>query len=110
MSYVAMVYNPPPDKPKPSVPVPSAEPAGGLPVPGYQPVPETTAAADALPGKLHGSKSKPATMQARYLSGLYDLDELGVQLRRQAAQVGMEQAQQWIALSDAGSGLDWALA
>ena len=45
-------------------------------------------------------------MQARYLSGLYDLDELGLQLRRQAAQVGMEQAQQWIALSDAGSGLE----
>ena len=103
MSYVAMVYNPPPEKPKPAEPAP---PAVGLPVPGYQPVPETTAAADALPGKLQGSKPKPAKMQARYLSGLYDLEELGLQLRRQAAQVGMEQAQQWLALSDAGNGLE----
>src|SRR5207253_9158175 len=100
MSYVAMVYNPPPEKPKP------AEPAVGLPVPGYQPVPETTAAADALPGKLQGSKPKPRKMQARYLSGLYELDALGLQLRQQAAQVGMEKAQQWIALSDAGNGLE----
>src|SRR5207247_8251900 len=103
MSYVAMVYNPPPEKPAPAAP---AQPAVGLPVPGYQPVPETTAAADALPGRVSGSKPKPARMQARYLSGLYDLEELGLQLRRQAAQVGMEQAQQWLALSDAGNGLE----
>src|SRR5262249_15228809 len=45
-------------------------------------------------------------MQARYLAGLYDLDELGLQLRRQAAQVGMEAAEVWIALSDGGSGLE----
>lgn len=43
---------------------------------------------------------------ARYLAGLYTLDELGEQLRRQAAQVGMEDAQQWIALSDGGNGLE----
>lgn len=42
----------------------------------------------------------------RYLAGLYTLEELGTQLRRQAAQVGMEAAQQWIALSDAGNGLE----
>jgi hypothetical protein len=42
----------------------------------------------------------------RYLAGLYTLDELGRQLRRQAAQVGMEAAEQWIALSDGGSGLE----
>src|SRR5262249_14488745 len=42
----------------------------------------------------------------RYLAGLYDLDELGLQLRRQAAQVGMEAAEVWIALSDGGSGLE----
>jgi len=100
MSYVALVYNPPPEKDKP------AEPAAGPSVPPYQPVPETAAAADALPGKPQGSKPRPATMQSRYLSGLYDLDELGLQLRRQAAQVGMEQAQQWLALSDAGNGLE----
>jgi hypothetical protein len=43
---------------------------------------------------------------ARYLAGLYALDELGEQLRRQAAQVGMDRAEQWIALSDGGNGLE----
>jgi len=42
----------------------------------------------------------------RYLAGFYDLDELGLQLRRQAAQVGMGAAEQWIALTDAGNGLE----
>lgn len=42
----------------------------------------------------------------RFLSGLYDLDELGLQLRRQAAQVGWDEAQQQLALSDAGNGLE----
>jgi len=43
---------------------------------------------------------------SRYLAGLYTLDQLGEQMRRQAAQVGMGRAQQWIALSDGGSGLE----
>lgn len=47
-----------------------------------------------------------ATMQARYLSGLYTLEELGVLLRRQAGQVGMNHAEQWIGLSDGGNGLE----
>jgi hypothetical protein len=42
----------------------------------------------------------------RYLSGLYDLDELSLQLRRQAAQVGWDDAEQQIVLSDGGSGLE----
>ena len=42
----------------------------------------------------------------RYLAGLYTLEELGPQLRRQAAQVGMDAAQQWIALTDGGGGLE----
>jgi hypothetical protein len=46
------------------------------------------------------------TMQARYLSGLYSLEELGLQMRRQAAQVGMEGAELWIGLSDGGNGLE----
>jgi hypothetical protein len=49
--------------------------------------------------------SKPCA-GVRYLAGLYTLDELGVQMRRQAAHVGMDQAEQWIALSDGGNGLD----
>jgi hypothetical protein len=44
--------------------------------------------------------------QARYLAGLERLHELGEPLRRQAAHVGMERAQRWIALSDGGSGLE----
>jgi hypothetical protein len=42
----------------------------------------------------------------RYLAGLTTLDKLGDQLRRQAAQVGMNDVEQWIALSDAGSGFE----
>jgi hypothetical protein len=42
----------------------------------------------------------------RYLAGFYGLDELGSQLRRQAAQVGWDDAEQQIALSDGGSGLE----
>jgi hypothetical protein len=46
------------------------------------------------------------SMQARYLSGLYTLEELGELLRRQAGQVGMNNAEQWIGLSDGGNGLE----
>ncbi len=49
--------------------------------------------------------SKPCD-GARYLAGLYDLDELGLQMRRQGGQVGMNAADLWIALSDAGNGLE----
>jgi hypothetical protein len=42
----------------------------------------------------------------RFLSGLYELDALGLQLRRQAAQVGWDEAPQQLALSDAGNGLE----
>src|SRR5271163_351159 len=45
-------------------------------------------------------------MQARYLAGLYTLEELGVLLRRQAGQVGMNAAERWIGLSDGGNGLE----
>lgn len=42
----------------------------------------------------------------RYLAGFYALEELGLQLRRQAAQVGWDEAEQQIALSDGGHGLE----
>lgn len=42
----------------------------------------------------------------RYLAGFYGLDALGLQLRRQAAQVGWDDAEQQIALSDGGNGLE----
>lgn len=51
------------------------------------------------------SVSKPCD-GVRYLAGFYTLDELGAQLRRQAGQVGMNRAEQWIALTDGGNGLE----
>jgi hypothetical protein len=45
--------------------------------------------------------------QARYLAGLAGgLAALGEPLRRQAAQVGMERAERWIAISDGGAGVE----
>ncbi|MBI3467287.1 MAG: hypothetical protein HY000_30110 [Planctomycetes bacterium] len=41
--------------------------------------------------------------QARYLAGLSSLEALGPVLRRQAAHVGWQQAERWIALSDGGA-------
>lgn len=49
--------------------------------------------------------SKPCD-GVRYLAGHYTLEELGLQMRRQGAHVGMDDADQWIALSDGGNGLD----
>ena len=47
-----------------------------------------------------------AALQARYLSGLYTLEEMGPRMRQTAARVGMEQAEVWIALTDGGKGLE----
>ena len=49
---------------------------------------------------------KPPPRQVRYLSGYYELDDLGRQLRREAEAVGLLQAERQIALSDGGSGLE----
>lgn len=51
-------------------------------------------------------KPPPSCLQARYLSGLYNLEELGPLMRRQAAHVGMGKAEVWIALTDGGAGLE----
>ncbi len=48
----------------------------------------------------------PKPHSVRYLAGFYELPELGKQLRRQAAQVGWDEAEQQIAISDGGSGLE----
>jgi hypothetical protein len=58
-----------------------------------------------VPG-LVPTKSGQKQMQARYVSGLYELHEVGPLLRRQAAAVGMEAAEVWVALSDGGNGLE----
>jgi len=42
----------------------------------------------------------------RYVAGLYTFEEIGILMRRQGAQVGMDRADNWIALTDAGNGLD----
>lgn len=65
----------------------------------FNPVPELPEGCPYRPGPK-------AAMQARYLAGLYDLDELGLQLRQQAGQVGMDQADVWIGLTDGGGGLE----
>lgn len=62
-------------------------------------------------GMIYNARSdaderRPEPHSARYLAGFYELGELGLQLRRQAAQVGWDQAEQQIALSDGGSGLE----
>ena len=62
-------------------------------------------------GLLYNPRSKqddtpPERHQVRYLAGFYQLGELGLQLRRQAAQVGWDEAQQQLALSDGGAGLE----
>lgn len=49
---------------------------------------------------------KPHPPKARYQAGLMGLDELGARMRRQAAQVGLDRAEQWVALTDGGAGLD----
>ena len=65
----------------------------------YNPVPD-------LPEDSPYHPSPKAEMQARYLAGLYELDELGLQLRKQAGQVGMNRAEIWIGLTDGGAGLE----
>jgi hypothetical protein len=62
-------------------------------------------------GMIYNPRSKhdsrpPERHQVRYLAGFYGLNELGSQLRRQAAQVGWDDAEQQIALSDGGNGLE----
>jgi hypothetical protein len=58
-------------------------------------------------GNAVAAAGRPAAAgHARYLAGLIGLDEIGPPLRRQAAQVGMDRAEQWVALSDCGSGVD----
>jgi hypothetical protein len=65
----------------------------------FNPVPE-------LPEDSPHQPPAQARMQARYLSGLYDLDQLGLELRKQAGQVGMDKAELWIGLTDGGNGLE----
>jgi len=50
--------------------------------------------------------TQPPPRQVRYLSGFYDFKTLGRQLHREALQVGWTDAEQQIAISDGGNGLE----
>jgi hypothetical protein len=65
----------------------------------YNPVPDD-------PSRWARPQGHPPRFQARYVAGLGGQASLGEPLRQQAAQVGMDRAQRWIALSDAGAGLE----
>jgi hypothetical protein len=67
----------------------------------YNPVPQDEA-------RWARPQGRAPEFQARYVAGLGGQASLGEPLRRQAAQVGMDRAERWIALSDAGAGVeDW---
>lgn len=65
----------------------------------YNPIPEEKTR------RAHPDRARP-TWQARYVTSLEGWDGLGVPLRRQGEQVGMDAAQRWVAISDGGSGLE----
>ena len=68
----------------------------------YNPVPEDRSR------WANPKAARSPEFQARYVAGLDGQAVLGEPLRRQAGQVGMDQAERWIALSDAGAGVeDW---
>jgi hypothetical protein len=58
------------------------------------------------PQSKHDDPHPRGGCPVRFLAGLYALDDLGLELRRQAAQVGWDDAEQQLALSDAGNGLE----
>jgi hypothetical protein len=65
--------------------------------------------ANPLPDKervFEGLPRPGASMRARYVSGLYPLAEMGPLLRRQGAQVGLDRAEVWVAITDGGAGLE----
>ena len=65
----------------------------------FNPLPDRERVFEGLP--------KPgASMTARYVSGLYPLAEMGPLIRRQGAQVGLDRAEVWVALTDGGAGLE----
>ena len=52
---------------------------------------------------------RPGPMRARYLAGLYALEEFAPLLRAPAGHVGMDRADRWIGISDGGNGLEGRL-
>jgi hypothetical protein len=66
----------------------------------YNPVPDDPAA------WANPALSRQPPWQARYRASLASFATWGQALRRQGAQIGMDRAERWIALSDGGSGLE----
>ena len=60
---------------------------------------------DLQPRSEHDSR-RPPPRQVRYLSGFFDFQTLGRQLHREALEVGWTAAEQQIAISDGGVGLE----
>lgn len=58
------------------------------------------------PQSKHDQRHPRGGCPVRFLAGLYDLDSLGLGLRRQAAQIDWDAAEQQLAISDAGNGLE----
>jgi hypothetical protein len=65
----------------------------------YNPVPED-------PARWSRPQRRTPRFQARYVAGLDGQASLAEPMRKQAAQVGMDHAERWIALSDAGAGVE----
>lgn len=65
----------------------------------YNPVPDD-------PSRWARPQGRTPQFQARYVAGLEGQASLAEPLRKQAARVGMDQAERWIALSDAGAALE----
>jgi hypothetical protein len=55
---------------------------------------------------FEGLPKPGVSMRARYVSGLYPLAEMGPLLRQQGAQVGLDRADVWVAITDGGTGLE----
>jgi hypothetical protein len=58
------------------------------------------------PARWARPRGRAPRFMARYVAGLQGQASLAEPLRTQAAQVGMDQAQRWIAISDAGAGVE----
>ena len=69
----------------------------------YNPVPED-------PARWARPRGRAPRFRARYVAGLDGQASLAEPMRKQAAQVGMDRAERWIALSDAGAGVEDLLA
>lgn len=65
----------------------------------YNPVPDD-------PERWADPNGRAPVFQARYVAGMAGQAAMGAPLWRQAARVGFQRAQRWIALSDGGAGLE----